>query len=186
MKTLALMLLLAMASPALASSNLVTNGSFSTGDFTGWREFGDTSANFVADRGYTGFYDFRSDGANAELTSFGEEAGIYQDLATVAGQSYRLSFRLGGAWGEYFSVGFGDGEVMRFGDVWQGLQAYTTIVTAGGDTSRLRFAAHNDNDYYVLDTVAVTMVPEPQVWALMVTGFVAAGVMQRRRRAVAA
>jgi len=42
------------------------------------------------------------------------------------------------------------------------------------------------NTFEISDFGASTVVPEPATWALMITGFGAAGAMLRRRRAVTA
>lgn len=90
-----------------SAGNLVMNGSFETGDFTGWTQFGNT--------GFTGVQGNFA-GVNPEDGSFqayfgpvGSLGGISQDLATVAGQSYDISFYLynfGGTPSEY-SAQFG-------------------------------------------------------------------------------
>ena len=66
--------------------NIVNNGSFETGDFTGWTQTGNT-----------GFAGVTSGGApNGTFFAFfgpiGADGGILQTLSTVAGNKYVISF----------------------------------------------------------------------------------------------
>jgi len=64
------------------AQNLVTNGDFATGDFSGFTLFGNTGYTFV----------------NSNIAYFGaigSSGGISQMLTTVAGTPYLFSFDLG-------------------------------------------------------------------------------------------
>ena len=80
---------LAMFVSVSAQANLVTNGDFETGDFTGWSVFG---AGFFTGVDST----FPQSGSFAAF--FGEPvqspSGIFQSLTTVAGQVYNVTFWL--------------------------------------------------------------------------------------------
>ncbi len=82
------MLLLAAALATPAHANLVLNGGFETGDFTGWTELGDPTYNIVwAGNPHSGFYA----GLSGPVDVLG---GISQSIATIAGHSYEVSFWL--------------------------------------------------------------------------------------------
>ena len=68
--------------------NLVSNGSFETGDFTGWTKSGNISINNlpVSEGNFSAGFSYRNTANNGMLS---------QDLQTVIGQSYSLSFDFG-------------------------------------------------------------------------------------------
>jgi hypothetical protein len=69
--------------------------------------------------------------------------------------------------------------------VWTHYQGVVTVAPGGGATT-FAFAADGFPAVdVVIDRVFATAVPEPASWALMITGFGAAGVMLRRRRQAA-
>jgi hypothetical protein len=184
----AIVLAASMAGMAANAANLVTNGSFETGDFTGWTQFGDES--------YTGVTGCQGNGCatdGVDLAYFGPVngvGGISQTLATGAGL-YDISFDLSNYQGAYFSADFGG--VSLLVNVPQELVTHYsfTDVAASGPTT-LSFSFQNTPDYYTLDDVSVTAaagVPEPASWALMLTGAFGLGATlrsARRRAAVAA
>src|SRR4029078_9161874 len=88
---LAIAALLCAARPA--SANLITNGSFETGTFAGWTQFGNTGLSGVStspplpftapDGGYQAFFGPNTPG------------GIWSNhFATTAGKTYYISFML--------------------------------------------------------------------------------------------
>jgi hypothetical protein len=55
-------------------------------------------------------------------------------------------------------------------------------VTASATNSLLSFSAYNVSDFYTLDNVSVSVVPEPSTTALLMLGLLAAGLRGRRVR----
>jgi hypothetical protein len=145
------------------------------------------------------------DGRNSlDLTGTGNSGpadGIYQDIATVAGQVYTLSFYVGhatstGSLGSTYGdpatmrVSIGGGPVQDFvnddrvtsGIAWK---QFTETFTATGDTTRIAFTNGLGNDYLGLDDVSLTnpaATPEPASWMMAILGFGAIGTSLRRAR----
>ena len=175
---------LAFATPA-AAQELVTNGGFETGNFSGFTQTGNPGA--------TGVFSslFVASGAFAAYFGpVGSTGGITQTLSTNAGQSYLISFDL-----RNFSDGMPNFYNVLFGDVSLfsatnseafGFTNFSTTATAVGVSTELAFNFQHDLTYFALDNVSVTAVngavPEPATWAMMLMGFGAMGVLLRRRR----
>jgi hypothetical protein len=78
----------AQFSPAHAAATVVQNGGFETGDFTGWSQMGTAGSAVVS---YSA--SFVHSGIHGLSTGpVGSLGYIYQIVATVPGQVYRLSF----------------------------------------------------------------------------------------------
>jgi hypothetical protein len=139
------------------STNLVRNGGFETGDFTGWTRSGDTSADSViADTDpthvHSGTYSYRSGPDNLVF--------LTQTLATVAGVSYNLDFWLsnpiGGAGTEWLAK-VGGNTLMDVTDAPAfNFTHYTFTFTATGSSTDLQFGTRNSPDWFYLDDVSVT------------------------------
>lgn len=182
MKTLLLTVSAALALAAAPASavELVVNGGFETGDFTGWQQFGNTS--------FTGVADFAA--SEGEFGAFfgpvGRRGGIRQTLDTVAGQAYRLTFDLQNNSGEpinNYGV-FVDGVTQI---VVQNAPAFdftmfTFIFTALDDATTLAFRFRHDPSSFYLDNISVVEVPEPATWGMMIAGFGLVGLGLRKRR----
>jgi len=137
-----------------------------------------------------------------DLTGSGNSGpadGVYQDVATIAGRAYDLSFWVGRATatgsvaGDYLSpatmrVSIGGGPVAEFvndGIVADGIawKQFSWRFTATDGVTRLAFVNGLGNDYLGLDDVMLvdtSGVAEPAEWAMMVGGFGMIGCAMRR------
>ncbi len=212
-----------LASPGLAVTLL--NGSFETpavpaGSFTqygnggnigGWSVFTHpTNAVLAISTTYTEpqitFNAF--DGLVAlDLTGGGNTGpnGVFQDIATVVGQLYSLSFYLGNAQGSgsptqpntnvyllpsslSLDITGSGSTVYTNSNTTPGninWQQFTQNFTATSATTQIRFTNLTSGDNYAgLDAVSITesAVPEPTTWAMMLVGFAAIGFAMRRQR----
>ena len=169
---------MAISAPTMAV-NLAVNGSFETGDFTGWNQFGDTT--------YTGVNSGNStvtptDGAFLAQfgpSNIGEISQTFADAGT-----YSVSFDLANFQGTFSSVDFGFTSLLT--NVGHGGFAHYSFTVAVAANSTLHFAFRNPPSYYFLDNVVVelagTTVPEPADWAMLIAGFGLTGTAMRRRR----
>jgi hypothetical protein len=183
MKLLIAAAFLVAAAPALAAGNLVGNGSFETGDFTGWTQFGDTGASFVdfaiVDNSTDGIYQ----------ASFGPIAvgGIEQTIASTA-HHYIVSFDLANDSGAFNSVAFGG--LTLLGTVGNQLFTHYNFDVHTSANPTLSFSFQNEAFFYALDNVGVEAlvggVPESATWAMLIAGFGLTGAAMRRRQAALA
>lgn len=169
-----------------AHANLIVNGGFETGDFTGWTQSGwfiDTT------NPHSGVYDASTGCGGASCTTVGDpnSAFIAQTVATTVGTTYNLSFfydsgQLATAgsellvlWGDPAASGLST--VVDFVDVdTSGLYTqYTGTVTATSATSELELLGRQDLDFYSLDDVwltaaTTTSMPEPGTLSGLLAG----------------
>ena len=169
----------ALGRSASAGVNLVQNGGFESGDFSGWiTQAAGAGSNFFVQNG-SGF-----DSPHAAF--FGGTGGLYdqisQDLTTIAGGDYLLEFWILnlGVENDGLLVEWG-GTTLLDGPVESELETYVYFsfeVTAAEALTELRFGGFDGNAGFYLDGVSVTAVPTPAVLALLTI----AGVANRRRR----
>jgi len=171
-----------------AKADLIVNGGFETGDFTGWIA---DSVSYPMSVGSAPSYEVHSGTYAAQIAGFdiGPDTLSQTITTTVAGQNYLLSF-----WR------FQDGGVPTSLTVtWDGTtvfsESYTgtyggapyqqfssNVIGTGSDT--LVFTSVQNPAFTYLDDVSlnVAAVPEPSTWAMMLLGFAGLGFMAYRRK----
>lgn len=171
------------------AQNLVTNGDFETGDFTGWQ----TTAASAGPLLVVSLFGVDASGPHNGAVSayFGATVPydtISQSLATTAGQLYAVSFYLDSLGTNGSDAGF----VGTFGGTTfvslsgasadQAFSPVTRFVTATSGSTTLSFGAYDTGSFYTLDSVSVTAVPEPSTVALFSLGLMSIVVGSRSRR----
>jgi hypothetical protein len=183
----ALALATALGSTGAQAANLITNGGFETGDFTGWT----VSAN--ATGVVTAGFDGEVPNSGTYFAALGDTSGSYpygtlsQTVTDTAGQNLTLSYYLesDGATPNYFDANWNGvlipgSDLTNVGDQRPNYVHYTfTVVGTGSDT--LLFHEQNVPAYWGFDDVSLSTggVPEPATWAMMLVGFAGLGAALR-------
>jgi len=177
-----------VAAPSSFAQNLLTNGSFETGSFSGWT----TGGNFEDTEVVSGaFYDYTGaeDGSfYAVLGPVGTAGTMSQTFSDSAGAQYTFSFWFGsvGDNPSSFSASWDGTPVLSLSNPNTGAnwtQYSFTETGTGSDT--ISFSFRDDPGWMALDNVSVTeqapSVPEPSSLLLLGTGVLGLGGMVRRK-----
>jgi hypothetical protein len=150
---------------------------------------------------HTGLYALDLTGAG----NTGPTDGVFQDIFTTSGQTYKLTFWVGNAEGNgtgnsaVYTLTSSAALVIALGgpttfdnpDESPGAinwKEFSYTFQASGPTTRISFLNNTPqgDNYLGLDDVSIAAVPEPSTWAMMILGFAGIGFMTYRRRKVAA
>ena len=167
---------LASAATAGDPPNLVINGNFASGDFTAWTQWGNTAFTNVETGGLPGYENY---GHFGPMTSQG---GIFQDINTVAGTRYHISFDIRSTDIPNAMFGSFDGTAfLHLGNINSYEWAHLNFEVDGSSFSNiteLRFGFLNGPCWIDITNIYVGAVPAPGAIALL--GL--AGLVGRRRR----
>lgn len=161
------------SAPSSGASNLVANGGFETGSFSGWTVGGNSG---VVPAGPQTSVDGNAESGSfaANIGAMGSDATLSQAVQTTAGEHYTLTFWLANAGGgaNDFSVKWNGATVLSLTNApTQGYTEYTFDVVGTAGTSQLLISGRNDPSYWSLDAVSVTAAAAPVSAAPTIASF---------------
>ena len=190
-----------LSGSAVASENLIKNGSFEESRAVGPFDGNTTPVEWTRESGTVdliGSY-WQAQQGTQSIDLFGDSPGtIYQDITTVEGETYRLEYYQSynpdsadtsqsvavSFGGNLRQTSFTNGSASRTQMNWQ---LFSSDFVASSTTTRIRFSGQtlaSNNQAYgaALDSVSVIAIPEPGEWAMMAAGLGAIALITRRRR----
>jgi hypothetical protein len=187
---LAVAFCLCLAAPTTTfAQNLLTNGSFQNGDFSGWTTGGNFIDTFV-ESGAFSYYsgDQDGDGFYAALGPVGADGSLSQTFSDHAGQQYNISFWFAsnGDNPSDFSVLWDGAPLLSLTNPNTGVNwLLFSLQAMGTGTDTLTFNFADNPAYMALDNVSVTeaapTAPEPSSFLLLGTGILGLGGIVRRK-----
>ena len=169
----------------VARADLVANGGFETGDFTGWTLTGNP--------GFIGIIgDAHSGAFAAGFGAVGSPTFLSQTLTTTPGTAYKISYwleNLGGP-ANAFNVEWNGSTVILQTDLLPFPYTQGTVNVVGTGSDELTFSFQQNPSFFHIDDVSVSddvsasiarVVPEPASLALL-GGALLAFVLRRRAR----
>ena len=166
---------------AASAQELVTNGTFETGNFSGWTVNDPSNFTLVA----TAAEFSHSPSSYANLGATGLVGSLSQALTTTSGQVYSLSFWLAndGAAPNSFDVLWNGSVIFSMPNA--PVAPYTNYSVPGliatGLSTTLEFRYRNDIDFFRLDDVSVLAVPEASTISFAFIGLGLFGFMAYRK-----
>jgi hypothetical protein len=182
---LAAVSLLALGITQSAKANLVVNGGFETGDFTGWTQGGNLG--FTGVSGTFGGQAPHGGNFQAFLGPIGSDGTLTQNLATTGGGFYTLDYWLYLFPGtpNDFAVKWGGatiaGSVLTNSGPF-GYTEYTFNVFTSTNITALEFDFRDDPSYFLLDDISVNAgVPDSgSTVVLLGAAMIVVGLVHRR------
>jgi len=178
-----LLVLHLVAGSGYGGIELLTNGGFETGDFTGWTQSGNLGLTGITPESHSGLW-------AALFGPIGSQGFISQNIPTTVGSTYDLSFWLRNDSGSpnLFTADWGSTNLVTLSDVgFFGWTFYDFPVTATSSTTTVTFGFQQDDTFFNFDDASLTessgAVPEPStliIWSLL--GGVGAVFPWRRRK----
>ncbi len=172
----------AAAAPAHAGPNLVTNGGFETGDFSGWTPTGDSVFNGVQCPGPSSVV-FEGN-CSAFFGPVGDLGGISQVVGGLTvGETYAISFAFepDGGITSSFSASFGAATLISLSNpAASPYHLFSFFPKATATSETLAFSFRDDPGFLNLDAVSVA-IPEPATLALLGIGLAGLWAGQRRK-----
>ena len=185
-RILNLALLVGCIATSPVHANLVTNGGFETGDFTGWTASVWQVSDLDPHSGLSAALNFCAGPPCTDPTS-PNSAFLFQDLATIPGGIYNLSF--------WFNTGFFPTEGSELKVLWGSQQvadfvnvdtnddyqhSVVTNLTATSASTRLKFLGRQDPAILFLDdidveAVLINAIPEPAPVGVTLAGLLMIG-----------
>jgi len=160
---LVLISLLALSTTQSVKANLITNGGFETGNFTGWTQSGNiaftgVSGSFMDTPPHSGNFQAFFGPADFDIHGF-----ITQNLTTTPGASYVLTFWLAnlGDPANFFAVHWGDSTIFSSTDSSPfSYTEFTFNLTSSTAFTSLQFEFMHAPSFFLFDDVSVQGVPD--------------------------
>jgi hypothetical protein len=184
----ALVAVLLVGAPTAFATNLLTNGSFETGDLTGWIGGGAGGPPFVLSGPFYAYSGAEDGNFYTLWGQVGADGTLSQTFSDTAGQHYTFSF-----W--FASVGDNPSD---FSASWDGTSVLSltnpntganwtefSFSETGTGSDTISFAGHDDPAWMALDNVSVSpsggTTPEPSSLLLLGSGLLTVGGVIRRK-----